>query len=131
GGQHDRGGRDAGSAVGDEPAALAGVEQLLELPGWEVAAVRRDRGERHVRRAGDVAGDRVDRLVLAAEARGGPGVYEGERVVEEAVHELVRGRDVVLPGARLERRAAHPRARRHVVKRTARLAPRAQAAVED
>src|SRR5581483_5112936 len=54
----------------------------------------------------------------------------GELLVEDAVHELIRGGDVLLAHARLERRTAHPGPRRDVVERAVGGAPGAQTAVE-
>src|SRR5262245_45339104 len=55
--------------------------------------------ERHVDRTGDVAGDRVDRLDLAAVALGHPSVDEHEAGLSQLRLDLVGRHDVVLPRA--------------------------------
>src|SRR3954447_20516279 len=127
---YERGGRDARAAVGHEVASLAGIEQPAERRRREEAAARGHGGEGDVLRARDVPRHRVDRLELAAEAGGRAGIDHGELLVDEPGDQLVRPRGVVLALARLERLPAHPRPRRDVVERAARLTPAAQPAVE-
>ena len=83
GGDHDRGG-DARAAVGDGVRARRSrpprSSRSRSVAGSSKRPPRRELRERHVARAGDVAGHRVDRLDLAAVALGRAGVEQGEGV---------------------------------------------------